>query len=122
MVAVEAEAVAVPVPAEPMPAADDAVPSTTAVPMDEDGVGSGKKGRSPETERASRASRLERQGTVSSSDEYYLQGEVSRQLPALPPPRAGRKFHLFVSAHNPGAAELARAAGVAVKKDAVQVM
>ena len=49
----------------------------------------------------------------------YLQGELSRKpRPVLPPPRMGKRFHLFCSPHNAGAvgvvAELSEAMAMAI--------
>jgi len=44
----------------------------------------------------------------------YLQSEITRQRLLLPPLRGGRRHHLFCSAHNAGALELARALQMAL--------
>jgi len=53
-----------------------------------------------------------------SAGELYLQGEAATGTVTLPPPFKDRKYHLFCSAHNAGALELAtelRSSGVIVK-------
>ena len=40
------------------------------------------------------------------SGELFIQGEAATAKVALPPPLKGRKYHLFVSAHDEGAAEI----------------
>ena len=53
------------------------------------------------SERSERSERVHQAATV-------LQGELTYEKPTVPPPRNGRKYHIYCSVHNTDAAELLR--------------
>ena len=50
---------------------------------------------------------IAQKGVLHGSEELYMQGEVAMDKVTLPRPFNGRRFHLFCSEHNAGAAEVA---------------